>query len=138
MTLFDRLDRAAGRVADRVMGEAVEIHPQTALPKRPSVVDPSRAVIALTARFVLEPLTDELEGQRRGTDLGGFTLLAGQVAQLVIEASESAKLPYDVVTGDLVALLAPRRASHPHYRVLHVTRSDLDILTLHLSRGTGA
>lgn len=136
MTLFDRLDRAAGRVADRVMGEAVEIQPQTALPKRPSAADPSRAVIALTARFVLEPETDELEGQRRGTDLGGFTRLAGQVAMLIIEAGEAAKLTYDVVTGDMVALLAPRRAAHPRYCVLHAARSDLDILTLHLSRET--
>lgn len=138
MALFDRLDRAAGRVADRVMGEAVEIMPRIVLPKRPASADPDRQVIGLTARFVLEPELDNLEGQRRGTDLGGFSRLAGQVAMLIIESDEAAKLPYVVVAGDLVQLASPLRASHPRYCVLHAARGDLDILTLHLSRESDA
>lgn len=120
------------------MGEAVEILPRINLPKRPASGDPDRAPLALTARFTLEPETGELEGQRRGTDLGGFTRLAGQIALLTIEAAEAAKLTYDVVAGDLVALRAPGRSSHPRYGVLHVATSDLGILVLHLTRETGA
>lgn len=138
MALFDRLDRAAGRVADRIMGEAVDILPRIVLPKRPASADPGRQVIRLTARFILEAELDNLEGQRRGTDLGGFTRLAGQVALLIIEAVEAAKLPYGVVAGDLVQLSDPRRASHPRYCVLHAAKGDLDILTLHLSRESDA
>jgi hypothetical protein len=136
--MFDRLDRAAGRVADRVMGEAVEVLPRITLPKRPASADPDRSVVGLTARFTLEAQDGDLEGQRRGTDLGGFTRLAGQVAILTIEASEAAKLTYEIVAGDLVALRAPSRASHPRYCVLNAPRSDLGILTLHLSREIGA
>lgn len=120
------------------MGEAVEVLPRINLAKRPASGDPDRAPVELTARFTLEPETGELEGQRRGTDLGGLTRLAGQIALLTIEAAEAARLTYDVVAGDLVALRSAVRASHPRYGVLHVAKSDLGILVLHLTRETGA
>lgn len=133
--LFARLNGVAGQAVDRVNGEPVRITPRTAaMPKRPLSGDPSREQILLTARFTLEPREADLEGQRRGTDLGGFTTLQGADAMLVISSSEAAKLPYRLQDGDLIELLSPLRAETPRWRALRQLPGNGTLVVIPLNR----
>jgi hypothetical protein len=134
VTLFDRLAKFSGGAVDRVMGEPVRITPRLALPKRPLAGDGDRAVVELVARFTLEPETVELEGQRRGTDLGGFTRMQGAEAVLVISAIEAEKLTYRLRTGDLIEMLALKHAERPRWSALTPLPSSGGLLVIPLTR----
>lgn len=100
------------------MGEPVRISPRVALPKRPLASDDSRPVTDLVGRFRIKPKQIELEGQRRGTDLGGFTVLEGAEASLTLSPVEALKLGFALRQGDLIILLEPAADIWPRWSAL--------------------
>lgn len=125
MALVDRLRAASGVAVDTLYGEPVEITARIAQPKRPIVADPDRQPVTITARFVLEPHSMHLEGERRGTELASFVSLAGEEALLIVRDATLAGIPFTVKKDDLVRLLDPKRADLPAYAIGVVRRGGL-------------
>lgn len=115
---FSAYRQMGARAVDRVMAQPIQIVPRHTLPKRPLAGDGSRPPVTLAARLTLKPSEIELEGKRRGTDLGGFASLQGFEALLTISEAEVPLLSYPLKQGDLVVLLEPEPGVWPRWSIL--------------------
>lgn len=128
---FDAAMKAADAVVEATFGGAVEIRPMLVSQYKGTIPDPGRAPVTVRGVFTLTPALDRLQGARVGAEMQSFVQISTGDAEIWFRTEEVAKIPYDLKTGDHIALT--ERAGVPIYSIVRPLPSDLGDLKLVLA-----
>lgn len=107
--------RTAFRAVQREFGEYVRIIPRKQSDYSDAVPDPTRPLTDIFVVVALTPVTEPLDGSRRGAKINTSTRLSQREVAIWFDPALYAALKYDLREGDRVLL--KERPKEPPYQV---------------------
>lgn len=114
--------RTAFMAVRREFGEYVRVIPRLQTDYSDAVIDPTRPVTDVFVVVALTPVTEPLDGSRRGTKINTSTRLSQREAAIWFDPAIYAALKYDLREGDQIIL--KERTNEPPYQVSRAPESS--------------
>lgn len=132
---FGDIDKAAQAAMTATFGEGIRLVGMTGGDYSRSP-DPARPEQAATAVVSDAPTSSDIQGQRRGSEFTGMTVISSVETEAWLDATQTASLLWHPTKGDV--LIRDEMAGSPRYTVSAAYAGDYGDLTLTLTQGATA
>lgn len=134
MSALNLLSRLAARSVDGVWGEVVRITPLLATPYAIPSADPTRPAATVRVIVSMQNSDGNLEGNRRGTQMQGNSVIGLRPVRVFIRAGTYAAIGSTLIPGDMVELIdTDNGRAGERYTVTRVATGDTGDVTLEVA-----